>query len=904
MEGRRDDSRVACLGAESAALAASCWFGVPAMPESYVRRPRLLELLEKAVALPLVLVSGPAGSGKTSLVADWVDHRTVLDPTKCTGPERTEWVTFERGDDAFWPGVLGGLARLGVAAPSRSLAAGAGGVDRQQLTALAMGIAKHPVPLSLVLDGYELTSREIAGDLDFLLRHSGHRLHLVLVTRVDPIVPLYRYRLEETLAEVRMSDLAFTDTEAAELLTRAGVSLTAESVHELNARTHGWVAGLRFASKFLGQSENADLAVAQITGDSGDIGEYLMGEVLTAQTPAHRDLLLSTSIPDTLQPGLSEELGGRSATRDLSFLARVNAFVEPVPEHPGFFRYHPFFRDLLRAELAYQAPEKTERLQGITARWFAQQGLLSASVGHFAAIQAWDEAAGTVVDQLAIGELLVDNSDGTLTRTLRSMPEDISGPAAFVVRAALALARGESQRSAVELAQVPESSTLMGDERGQALSLAMSVLHSVRARSAGNPSEAVELAEAAGVALGNRDHHLRVEAHLELSALVFASKGIAALRRGELTRAHAFFTEGAEAATGLGSEALLLECRGYLALIACIRNQLSLASELAGEAVATADDIGIRGRDRPSAAQLALAWVHMERYELDAAGEHVKLAALSDPLLGDPVPGTILSLVRSRLQMAHGDLTGAIATVQDASAEIPDATSWPAAQLRLETAHLMVRNDDPAGAVTEVEGLERTYPAETALVLAEARLDEGDDDASRRALADALGHGTPHRVQVAALLVEASRQLRNGSPANARSALDRSVRLAASEGVRRPFREASPAVAKLLPHDTSLRGGNRHSSLSSKGATRSTTRTVIPAPTESGRTLVVEKLTEKELEVLGHLAELLSTEEIAETMFVSVNTIRTHVRNILRKLGVPRRNAAVRRARELQLLPL
>ena len=220
------------------------------MPDDYVRRPRLFRLLDLGATSPLILVSAPAGSGKTSLVADWLSLRA--------SDEQTEWVTFEREDEAFWPGVLGGLARLGVAVPSRSFPAGTAAVDRQLLTALAMVIASAGTPVTLVLDGYEMASRDVANDLDFLLRHSGGRLHVVLVTRVDPILPLYRYRLEDRLTEIRMADLAFTDAEVEELMRNAGLALTAASVHTLNQRTHGWVAGLRFASKFLGTSEDPD----------------------------------------------------------------------------------------------------------------------------------------------------------------------------------------------------------------------------------------------------------------------------------------------------------------------------------------------------------------------------------------------------------------------------------------------------------------------------------------------------------------------------------------------------------------------------------------------------------------------------------------------------------------------
>jgi LuxR family maltose regulon positive regulatory protein len=896
MEGKRHDVPTSGVGELVGALAPTTWFGVPAVPADYVRRPRLFQLLDHGATSPLILVSGPAGSGKTSLVADWLGLRASA--------EHTEWVTFEREDEAFWPGVLTALTRLGVAVPSRSFPAGTAAVDRQLLTALAMEIARAATPYTLVLDGYEMASKDVANDLDYLLRHTGGRLHLVLVTRVDPILPLYRYRLEDRLTEIRMVDLAFTDAEAEELMRSADLTLRTASVHALNERTHGWVAGLRFASRFLGKSEDPDAAVTQVSGDSGDIGEYLMGEVLAAQTPENRRLLLSTSIPAVIRPGLAEALGGRTATRMLSVLARVNAFVEPVPEHPGFYRYHPFFRDLLRAELAYEAPEEMERLQRAAAEWFAQEGFVAASVGHYAEIGAWADAAGTVVDELAFAQLLTGGADDSLARVLMPIPDELRDPAASVVRAALALGQGDSERVTTELAQVSTTASSAGDGHGGALSLAVAVLQSIRARGSDDAHKAFELAEEAEEALTDRRRRTRAEAQHELSALVFASKGIAALRRGRLSDAHELFTDGSESALSLGSEPLLVECQGYLALIACLRDQLSEAVSFADRAVATADGVGIRLRDRSAAPQVALAWVDMERYDLIGAAKHVKLATVSDAFLGDRVPGAMLALTRSRIQAARGDVDGAISIVEKTTEGIADGNEWLAAQLRLEALRLQVAKEDVAGVVSATHELEEGFPAEVALIAADVGLVEGDDEAVTEALSHVFSQGSRPGMQVAAWLVEATRQFRNGSPGKARAAVERSLRLAAPEGFRRQLHEAPLEVAGLLPDATSF--DPAVASVRRPGHTaksRVDPSTGVHAASDSPATLVVERLTEKELEVLGHLAELLTTEEIAETMFVSVNTVRTHVRNILRKLGVPRRNAAVRRARELNLLP-
>jgi LuxR family transcriptional regulator, maltose regulon positive regulatory protein len=206
-----------------------------------------------------------------------------------------------------------------------------------------------------------------------------------------------------------------------------------------------------------------------------------------------------------------------------------------------------------------------------------------------------------------------------------------------------------------------------------------------------------------------------------------------------------------------------------------------------------------------------------------------------------------------------------------------------------------------------VQGLRDRLPAEVALVVARARLLEGDEQAVWEALSSVLVPGTPPGAWVRGCLVECARQLQRGADAKARSALHRALKVAAKESLRRPFHEAPLPVADALVGDPQLRPASAWLNLASEqsaadGPVPNTMHPQGQLPT-AGEELVIEPLTAKELEVLGHLDKMLSTEEIAEAMFVSVNTVRTHVRSILRKLGVSRRNAAVRRARELQLLP-
>ncbi|WP_426244541.1 LuxR C-terminal-related transcriptional regulator [Nocardioides sp. LHG3406-4] len=847
-------------------------------------------MLDRGETSPFVLLSAPAGTGKTALLADWVAEAEEQD--------RTAWITFEGVDVAFWPGVVECLKSLGVRLPPRAVPAGDGRLDRHVRRRIAEAVASHPNRLTVVVDGYELLSAEVAEDLDFLLRHSGHRLRMVMVTRADPVLPLYRYRLDDKVVEVRMTDLAFTDEEAGELLERAGVTLAPESVHALNVRTRGWAAGLRFAAKLLLLRQHPDDAVAEIVGDTGNIAEYLVREVLDAQSPEVRALLLATSIPETIQPGLAEALGGPSAARVLAFLTRNNVFIEPVPGHRGFYRYHPFFRDLLRAELAYEAPDEMRRLQREAAEWFAREGLITSAVGHFAAIGAWEEAATEVVDDLAVGQLLIDNGTSVLARSLRSIPDEVADPSAALVRATLALGAGDRQGVTHELADVRTRSGERSGSHGWAENVTARVLDAVRARSSVNPSEAMVLAKAAEQALEPQGSRSRIDSHPELRALVHTSMGMAAMRQGELAKADVMFKAGVAASSETGSEPILAEGLGYRALIACHLGELSRAAKLGARAVGPIEDMGIGATGWSSVARTALAWVEMERYDLRAAADHVRSVEQLELAPMDPIPAALQSLIRARLQVAHGDRPGALGGLEQATAGVPEEDVWLSEQLRVELAYLRVAAGEPAEAILEVEGLDDDPGATLVVGLAQSQL--GDTDAADAALASVLSPRTSTPTRVSGWLVECARRLREGAPVRAHQALRQALGLAAPERLRRPFHEAPAAVRQLLVRDVEL-CAEYGWLFEVSGRPSQRLSAAKPSVTPSTGP-VVEGLTERELEVLGHLANLLSTEEIASVMYISVNTIRTHVRNILRKLGVTRRNAAVRRARELQLL--
>lgn len=910
---------------------AAAGFRVPDLAPLHVPRPRLTAALDRASGVPLVLVSGPAGSGKTSLVVEWLRHGGAR-------RDAIAWVTFEDEDTRLWQPLLTALVRLGLRLPA-SIARPVPDqlLGHTRLGALATTLASSARRWTVVLDGYELRSAELAEEVDHLLHHSYGALRLVVAARVDPVLPLYRYRLAEDLVEVRAGDLAFTDEEAAELLRACGTSLGTAGVRALNRRLNGWAAGLRFAARDLAAHDRPAETAASAIAQDADINAYLVAEVLDGLDPEDRRLLMRTCVPDVLRPGLAEELAGPGAGRELAVLAQANLFLEPVPEEPGCFRYSPFFRDLLRAQLAAEDLAGAAVLHRRAATWLREHRMPARAVAQLAAGGLWSDVADRIVEDLLVPGLLVGH-DERLVTIAREIPADLPGPAACAVRAALALAAADLDATAAELGRARAADGPVSHN----LSLALTLIDMVRGCSTDPAASAERLVAEARVALDVAGNPAASNAGPGPIALVDLAAAIIGLRQGHLGLARAALRR-VEDVPGLPSR-LGASVLGHRALTDALDGLLTQARRRAVRAVALMDDAQVAVADRNAAAYVALAVVALERDDLAATAEHLAAARACRSLAAHPVCRTVASGVAAHLEATTRPAGPVVDRLVAVSALALDHDPWLAGWLRLQAAQIALAHGLADRAVETLDVLVReasdtvTEEGLGGTVIAAAASAERAAEASTAGpavhptldLAPSSTVSRPLPTEVSRLLVEALHESRGRSPQRAVTLVDSALRLASHEQLRRPFREAGPSVRRLLASHPQL--VRRHRWLvpvrvparvpgvapgALAGVSSATvppgrrpppraTRRTPPVPVREEPTdvagLVTEPLTAKEREVLGHLEELLTTEEMAEKMFVSVNTIRTHVRSILRKLGVNRRNSAVRRARELGLL--
>lgn len=868
----------------------------PVLPGWVVGRPRIDKLIAQGADGPLTIVTGPPGAGKTMALASWA--------AGTAGPGQLAWITLDRYDDrptVFWSYVVAALRRSGITVPRVVPGPARDAVDHDFLLRLASVLATHHAPVVLVLDDFDLVSEPaILDGVGYLLRAANPALHLVISSRMDPLLPLHRFRLAGDLTEIRASELAFSVPESSLLLSHHGISLSRAAVQRLTQRTEGWAAGLRLAALSLDGHPDPEQFVKELEAEDSAVTSYLVDEVLNAQPAAVRNLLLRTSILDCVSTDLASEFtGDPNAPEMLNALARANAFVQPLGH--GWYRYHSLFGAVLRLKLRNDCPDRMPGLHRQAARWYQRRGRLPEAVQHAADAGDWPLAAGIILDELAIGQLFEPRRDHSLTDVFRQMPPAPSAqPQQLLMSAAVELSDGardlcDTSLAAAEtvLDRLPPKDQLPGR-------LAAALTRLAWARQAGDFDAAARAVDRAG-ALLRRLPASQLAQHPGIRAQVLAGRGIAELCSDHLDDAVASFAAGAAAACTQDSAFERADCLGYLSLLKALRGRLGHAAGLLGEAAAAAESVSGELAQQPGpAAAVAAAAVHLQRAQLHQAHNQLKLADAALRDTPDRMISAVAWLVAAQLRLAQGRPAAAADMIQRAG-QGWQPPRWLEFRLTLLRSRACAAAGDVQAAVIAAgRAGARTGPA--AVTLAHARLVAGDHEGARQALA-----GARERTVVAedaslpACLVEARLSYETGDPVRGRRALERALRLARPEQLRLPFTMERAWLRPVLRSDPELAVAYREllepSMISQPGGP-------LPAaqPDSQPAPPVIEPLSDREREVLQHLAGMLSTMEIATEMYISVNTVKTHLRSIYRKLSVAHRGEAVRRARQLKLL--
>ncbi|MEV4641434.1 LuxR C-terminal-related transcriptional regulator [Actinoplanes sp. NPDC049548] len=862
----------------------------PQMLRAQVHRSRLDATLDASVRVPVTLVCAGAGWGKSVLVSAWVE--------RCPYP--VAWLTVDRGENdaqSFWAYVVAALRAAGAVPAGNPLGEWqtVPSDDDERVRALGGGLKRLHAPTVVVIDDFhEIDDPGVLSELSALIDPPPPDLHLILISRSEPLLPLHRLRLAGALGEIRARDLAFTRDEASRLLTRPGLDLGADDVAALVERTEGWAAGLQMAAAFLAGPDRPR-PVTDFTGDVRPVDEYLATEVLAGQSPRMLRFLLYTSICDHVCGELADAVtGDDDGQRALEELELVNDFVVRLGAKPRWYRYHHLLREALRHHLLLRDAPMVPELHGRAARWHLARGSIFEALGHAAAGRDWPFVGRLVVSHAA--PLILSANRAALMKVLRAVPAaELATTAELMVCAALlmfdagdwdtmpAVLEGarELLRERPEEERLPTEITIR--------SLEMSVYRAV-----GDMPEVVGETTRLLATL-SKLRSAQVPSAAQFRAVALNNKGVGLLWEGRPEVAERFLSSASTAARAAGVELVAINALGHLAMLEVMAGSVREAARLATTARDLAERRGWTYALQSVPAHLALVLAHIERHE-PAQAERVlqqgRRAHRNEP---EAVSRITWLGTQARLALAQGEPARARALVAQARRQRDSRIRAPALDrwLLLTESEIDLRTGLPEPVERRYADLatrgpltfaERVRWAQAAFAVGHVHLAEELLAGPPPPLSETVATVEAHILT--ALIADSRRQgLRAGDE------LGRAFALAEKERLRRPF--------------ISMRGGRLERLLGRRNLLTGRPTafvTGILQDTDAAGTgdEVLHRngeLSEREMEVLGYLPTMLTAGEIAAELGVSVNTVKAHMRSIYRKLGVARRREAVTRAR-------
>ena len=885
-----------------------------------VLRPRLTEQLNRGASTKLTLVSAPAGFGKSRLLAEWLSG-----PSAPVGEGSAAWVALDPGDNepgTFWSYLIAALRTVepGIGANELELLSSPQPPPIELvLTTLLNSLGATGSDIVLVLDDYHLIDfREIQDAMAFLLDHLPPRLHLAIASRADPALPLARLRARGELVEVRAADLRFTPDEAATYLNEVmGLQLEAPDVVALEGRTEGWIAALQLAALSMQGRDDAAGFIAGFAGDDRYIVDYLVEEVLQRQPGQVRDFLLHTSILERINGALGDAVTGQAGGKAmLETLDRDNLFLVALDDRRQWYRYHHLFADVLRARLTEESPELVDVLHRRASDWFAENDERSEAIRHAIAGHHFARAAELV--ELMVPSMLRDRQEAQLRGWIELLPEELLPDRPVLSNAYVAALLSTGTIEGVDR-HLQDAERWLPGEGGTGTDPAMVVADHAEFRRlpAGTAVHRAGLALVLGDLSGTVSHARRALAlfdeddHVGRGAAT-ALIGLASWTSGDLETAHAAYAECTTRMQRAGHLSDVLACSITLADLRITQGRLHDAMRTYEQAlhVGTARN-GRVLRGTPDM-YVGMSALHREHNELGLAGQLLAQAEELGEHAGLPQNRHRWRIAMARVRVAEGDVDSALGLLDEAERlYTPDfsphvrpigaiRTRALIAQGSVADAVRWVREqglsaDDDLSYLHEFEHitLARVMLAQNATQHDQRHLDAVIDLLDRLRLAAEEGGRTGSVIEVLVLQALGLR-MRDGARA-ALPPLERALALAEPEGYVRMFVDEGRAMASLLDaaqkhgiaHDYARRLQNALS-----GAEQ---RTPTAQP-------LVDPLSERELDVLRLLGTDLGGPDIARELVLSLNTVRTHTKNIYAKLGVNSRRAAVRRAEELDLL--
>jgi LuxR family maltose regulon positive regulatory protein len=924
-----------------------------------VARPRLIERLNTGLRRKLTLISAPAGFGKTTLVSEWIrsmesdrwsagvrskEHTDATPPTPCFA-----WLSLGEGDNdltRFLIYLVVALQATQQAIEARQEPAGnfgRGALSALQspqpppteaiLSALINEIAAISDPVVLVLDDYHLIEAQPIHDaLTFLIRHlppPPDGLHLVIATREDPPLPLARLRARGQLTELRAADLRFTPSEAAEFLNQMmGLDLSVEDIAALERRTEGWIAGLQLAALALQGTlvqRHKDVAdfIQSFTGSHRFVLDYLVEEVLEQQSESVQTFLLQTAVLDRLIGSLCDALTGQTnGQATLEMLEHANLFIVPLDGERRWYRYHRLFADLLRRRLRQIQPEQVSTLHHRASEWNEQNGFADQAIEY--ALRAEDlHRAAHLLDEQA--DAIWQRGEHTrLRRWLDGLPIELvfSNPQLCILHAWNLLSSGQLDVAERSL-RTAEAALDTGADRGTETSLIerdqlpgtdrtkllgrAAALRAIFASYRGDVPAIIRFSHQALKHLPEQDLTWRSTAMIGL--------GDAYSLKGEYEAAYQARLESFEMSKAAGNFYHILIASLKLAVTLRVRGRLQRILEICQQQLQLANESG--WAHTAVVGWLLAIWgeVLAELNDLDGATHQAEKGAQLTERGGDVMMLCWSHLCLMRVLLSKGELAAAQEIIQklediDRESDLPPLVASPIAAWQ---ARLWLAQDklDAASQWVGERGLgadgdptllrEMEYIVFARILIAQGRLDESIRLLQRLLEVTETGGRTFRVIEI--LMLQALAFQAKGDTDQAMAALERALTLAEPGGFVRIFVDEGLPMARLLYEAATHKVVPDYARRLLAAFPVVEPEQTALSKSQASKSELVESLSKRELEVLVLIAEGLTNPEIASRLFLSLNTVKVHARNIYGKLGARNRTQAVARARALGVLP-
>jgi LuxR family maltose regulon positive regulatory protein len=894
---------------------------IPPPRSKLVHRPRLTERLKQGLAGKLTLISAPAGFGKTTLISEYIDtekYNAAWLSLDKEDNDHTRFLTYlvtslQTIEENIGMGALG-LLQLPQPPPTESI-----------LTTLLNEIATVPDNFFLVLDDYHvIDSKLIDNLLTFFLEHLPPRMHVVITTRKDPDLPLPRLRVRRQLTEFRATDLRFTSSEAIGFFNQVmGLNLSVKDVATLESRTEGWIAGLQLAALSMEGRDDVSGFIQAFAGHDRYIVDYLVEEVLRSQPENVRSFLLQTSILNRLSGPLCNAVTGREDSKKiLETMERSNLFVVPLDDKRHWFRYHHLFADVLHAHAIEEHPDQIPKLHLLASEWFEHNDLASDAIRHTLAAKDYERAAALI--ELAWPEMEAKFQDITWLGWVNAVPEDVivTRPVLNVAYAWALLTYGDLEDGETRLqhaekgldsfedinvqSDIPaEKFVVVDEEQYRFLRSSIALARGYIAQAHGDIPATVKQARQALDLLPEEDY-LR-------NGVASALLGLAYWASGDLELAYQTLSTGVANMRKGGNMLFAISANYGLAEIRIAQGQLYDAIHIYEQTLQLVIKEGGILQMIAASMYLGLSELNRERGELETAKRHLQKSREYGKQSALPDWSYRWCLAQSRFLEIQGDLNGVLEQIKKAEQlyyrnPMPDVR--PVEALRARIWILQGRLTKVLSWVTE-QGIsindDLSYMHEFEhITLVRLLIAQYKNDKSDRSILEAMEllerllkaaeEGRRIGSVIEILVLQALAHEAQGNIQPALLSLERALVLAEPEGYVRIFVNEGSAIAELL-EDT----------LDTKAAVpRVYVKKLLSAFRLNKLFMedksLVEHLSDRELEVLRHIAAGYSNKKIMDELFLSLSTVKTHIRNIFSKLSVHSRTEAIVKAKEFNLL--